>query len=275
MAEDSLKKSDLSRMSWKEAEQARGHRPVVLIPVGTIEQQGPHCPLGADYFVAEYFARQVAEATRSITVPGIPYGYSEAFQGFCGTIWLKPDTLQAVVKDICESLISHGFDHLVIVNNHGPNEPAIEYALRQIRRAHGILIPVLWPSLLISRWWVPELYAGSEAAIGHGGEPKASIMLFITPDDMRMDLTEKDLLREFQGLQPQSSTRALFRGLPIGLYLDIDEVSETGIKGDPQIADQDRGKVLLERLVQYGVEFVTHFRDMDTRLNRQPGPSRP
>jgi creatinine amidohydrolase len=270
MTEDSLRKTDLSHMSWKEAEQVRDHRPVVLIPVGTVEQQGPHCPLGADYFVAEYFARQVAEATRSIIVPGIPYGYSEAFQGFCGTIWLKPSTLQAVVKDVCESLLSHGFDHLVIVNNHGPNEPAIEYALRQIRRDYGILIPVLWPSLLASQW-VSELYAGSKAAIGHGGEPKTSMMLFVTSDDMRMDLAEKDLLREFQGLHPQSSTRALFRDLPIGLYLDIDEVSETGVKGDPRIADRDRGKMLLERLVQYGIEFVTHFRDMDTRLNRQPG----
>jgi creatinine amidohydrolase len=258
-------KIDLSRMSWAEVEEARDRESVVLIPIGTMENQGPQCPLGADYIVARYFATKVAEATNSVTVPGIPYGYSEGFRGFCGTIWLRPSTLHSVVKDVCTSLLEHGFHHLLIVNNHGPNEPPIEHALREVRRTHRALIPLIWPSQLY-RHWVPEVYGRTEGVIGHGAEPVTSVMLFLAPDDVRLDLAVADTPRDFQGLRTQASNRATFCEVPVGLYLEVDEISTTGVRGNPLEADAAKGRALLQKAIEDGVSFVNHFREVDTRI---------
>lgn len=256
---DKARRCDLSSMSWREVKAALSEHPAVLIPVGTSEAQGTHNPLAADYLLAHAFAQRVAEASGSVYLTGIPYGNSVAFRGFPGVVWLRPSTLENMVLDVCRSLAYHGFDHLIVVNNHGPNEPAIETALRKLRDEYGLLVPVLWPSALARRW-NDEIFP--PGTVGHGAEPMTSLLMHLAPDGLPSSVPEPGSYHEWQGLTPESSTRAGFEGSSIGLYLDVNEYSQTAARTQP-VADPDLGRQLMEHLVAYGVRFVSHFRKME------------
>jgi creatinine amidohydrolase len=254
-------KTELARMTWKEAEDVLRARPVALLPVGSLEQNGPQCPLGTDTVLAEFFARRVAEATGAVLLPPIAYGCSQAFQRFAGTIPLHPDTLGRLVADVLRGVRRHGVDHVLVVNNHGPNESTIEQAIRDARAEAGGVFGIVWPSQVLQQM-AAATRPGFEQVRGHGGEPTTSALLAIDPGAVRMDLAVADRPRDVGAFQVEASMRARFRKYPLNLCVDIDQVSPTGVTGDPRGASADWGGPLLEQLVAWGIELVREFRSV-------------
>ena len=82
---------------------------VAILPVGAIEQHGPHLPISADQFQAEAVSRVVAERMGAFLLPGISYGNSEAHTGFRGTVSISSNTLKNMVQDITKNLFAQGF----------------------------------------------------------------------------------------------------------------------------------------------------------------------
>lgn len=261
-----LPKNDLRQMTWVEAEEALKLDPVVLLPVGTLEQNGPHCPLGTDTFIADYFTREVARHTDSLVAPTIPYGCSQAFKNFAGTVWLNAETLQAVVRDVTRALAHHGCRRFMVVNNHGPNQYPVEQAAREIMEGAQIRIMSVWPSQVLHRL-AAEMYRDEVGLMGHGGEPMTSVMMALRAEDVRRDLVPDALqkLSPVGNLQVQNSSQSSFRGQPLQLFLDVREVSETGQTGDARRASAEKGKVLLEKVIAWGVELVNEFKRMEVK----------
>jgi creatinine amidohydrolase len=253
-------KADLAGMTWVEAAEALPARPVALLPVGSLEQNGPQCPLGTDTAIAEHFARRVAEATGAVVLPSIGYGCSQAFQGFAGTIALAPETLGRVVADVLRGARRQGLDHVLVVNNHGPNESALEGAIRDVRAEAGGVFAIVWPSQVLQQIASAAARPGFAEARGHGGEPTTSVMLAIAPQAMRMDLAVPGRPRDLGAFQVEASMRARFRRYPLNLCVDIDQVSATGVTGDPRAASAEVGASLLEELVAWGIDLVRAFR---------------
>ncbi len=115
-------------MTWPEAEQRFEEVDIALLPVGSIEQHGPHLPLDTDAFDAEYLAHKVAEACSSpppLVLPLISYGISYEHNSFKGTIDIRNQTLSNLVYDIGMSVARNGICKLVIINGHGGNVPAL------------------------------------------------------------------------------------------------------------------------------------------------------
>ena len=94
-----MEKHALYHMTWKEIEEVFKNDPVVIIPMGSTEQQGIHSLTG-DYLAAEAIAKRVAEKAGAYYVPVIPFGCSEYFRCFPGTISLRPSTVEAVITDV-------------------------------------------------------------------------------------------------------------------------------------------------------------------------------
>jgi creatinine amidohydrolase len=257
-------KTDLARLTWKEAGEALGARPVALLPVGSLEQNGPQCPLGTDTILAGAFARRVAEATGALLLPAIPYGCSQAFHRFPGTLAIGPETLARLVADVLRSARGHGLDHVLVVNNHGPNEGAIEQAIREVRAAAGGVFAIVWPGQVLQQIAAASL-PGFDRLRGHGGEPMTSAVLAVDPGAVRMDLVVADRLRTLGAFDVEASMRARFRGYPLNLCVDIDQVSDTGVTGDATGASAERGALLLDRLVAWGTELVREFRALPAR----------
>jgi creatinine amidohydrolase len=248
-------KTDLAEMTWPEARDRVTDRVVALLPVGSLEQNGPQCPLGTDTFLAEYFARRLAAATDALLLPTIRYGCSQAFQGFPGTIALHPDTLRRVAYDILRGALNQGIRRVLVVNNHGPNGAPLEAAVRDVRSEAGGVLAIVWPAEVldeIGRRRDP----GNDEAGGHGGLRQTAAMLAIRPDAVRMDLAVAGRPDPAGPFEVESSTRARFRGYPVNLCLDMDRVSASGVSGDPTTARAEQAAPLLEELVRWGVELV-------------------
>lgn len=249
---------ELARMTWKDAEAARERGAVVLIPVGTLEQNGSVSPLGSDTLVAEEVARRVARETGAVVAPSINYGYSPQFRHFPGTVSLSPDTLRALVFDVCLNLIENGFDHLLVVNCHISNEPIIEHAARDVREQLGVLMGAVNP-IALAQAAAKDLYAGKEAALGHGAEPIASMLRSFAPDAVHLESARLDDWRSFQGLNVVGSSKVKVGAGTFSLYFGTDEAAETGGTGDPTASDPERGAEIMRRVVDQTAEFVRTF----------------
>jgi creatinine amidohydrolase len=257
-----MRQVQLSRLSWKQAEEAFKEKPVILIPVGAVEAHGPHLPLGADSQVAEEVAIRAAQQSPALVVPPLWYGYAAQWRKFPGNISTQPSVVQALVHDIVCSLLPFGLDRFVFVDNHFGNEEALELAARQFREERGLLIANFYPWVVMGRFG-PDLYDDYPSVFGHGAEPNTSVMMYLYPEDVDMSLAVKGGLDNYKGYKMTGGKRIDFRGIPVDLYVDMDEITPSGVTaGDPFPATAERGKILLERTAAALAEFVTAFRDI-------------
>lgn len=118
----------LARMTSPEAAEALAGADVALIPVGATEQHGPNMTLETDTAVAYQLALRIAAALhpRAVVSPPLPYGVSYHHMSFPGTKTLSPETFQAVVLEVVESLRQHGVERFFVMDGHAGNQGALD-----------------------------------------------------------------------------------------------------------------------------------------------------
>ena len=103
---------------------------VIVVPMGSCEKHGPHCPIGVDSSTTYTIASGGAEKANILYTPIVPFGYSPHHMGEVGegngTITLSGTTYRNILYDIAKSLIFHGFNKIVFVSIHGSNTLVIE-----------------------------------------------------------------------------------------------------------------------------------------------------
>jgi creatinine amidohydrolase len=262
-----MTKHALHLMTWKEVDEAFKKDPVILIPMGSMEQHGPQSITG-DYLAAEEIAKRTAEATGAYYLPVIPFGCSEYFRGFPGTISLQSETVYAVLYDVYQSLLEHGVTKIFVVNGHAGNVPTIAQVARKVRRESRIVsVSVdLWQSL------TPELkkivYTKADDKAGHGSEPLTSVMTCLYPDMMRMDLVDKenDNKDSWGEFSIQALTKGEVNGVPMNIYVDMEDVSKQGVMGNPLNATAERGEMIIRHLVTLCTTIVEKLKKTNTVL---------
>jgi creatinine amidohydrolase len=254
-----MRKWNLALMSYKEVAATPKERSVLLMPVGCVEQHGPAGYTGADTVLAEYLCHRVAEAVDGVYVtPPLWFGYTP-YTAFPGTVSLRLDTLRAVVQDVVDGYIAHGFRHIVIVNNHGPNEAAIEPVAADVRKRHGIVLSILYPWRLASHL-AEALFPDARSAFGHGGEPTISVMMALSPGTVELRHAEQRGYISPEGpFRVVSYRAARFSDFEFGLFNEAAAVLPSGASGDWTAASEERGKEILGRMVEYGRQFVPAF----------------
>lgn len=251
---------ELGRMSWAEVAEAIPQRPIILLPIGTVEQHGPHLPVNADNMVASYVALHAAEQTDALAAPNINYGNSAVFTAFPGTIHVKPETLANVVRDVCQSLIGQGFRRIIFVDNHGGNEAVCEQVARELKDEHGVIIGNIYPWGL-GYQLMRDTYDDSASAYGHGAEPETSAMMAMYPEDVVESLRASGKLRSFAGWSASGTSKVEVPGqaAPGTVYLDSDELTANGVTGDGSVATPERGQEWIARVVGFAVAFINHY----------------
>jgi creatinine amidohydrolase len=256
----------IGEMSWTAVRESIRGGAAAIVPLGSIEEHGPHSPMG-DYMVIHEIAGRVGEATGDLVVPTMPFGYSEYFRHYHGTITLRPETLTAVVEDTVDCLVRHGLRHIVLFNGHAGNMPILEVLTRRIRRTLGLLIPTLSPlQIMQAPPLIKELY-GDGSHLGHGGEPMGSLMLVLAPDKVRMDQAGAFGRKQVLGMPTDGLGAITFNGVRVALPLDMQDVTpETGSLSDPRTASAEKGRALLDYAVTFCTEFMRWFRTTDPRV---------
>lgn len=257
-----MRTCELAKLTWKEAEQVLATKPVVLIPIGAVEPHGQHLPLGTDYMIAEYVALEAAKESGNVLVtPTIPFGYCDAVEDVPGTISFNPSTLSMIIQDVVTSLTRHGAKRIVFVNNHRSNSVALGCVARKLRCELSIEMAAFFPWGTIQAF-CPSMYDDFAAVFGHGGEPETSVMLAVFPEHVQMALAKADQYGKKWGIPVKSTSQLDFEGIPIEVYLQSHEITETGTKGNPLEASSDRGSKMVDQVIARLVRFIEVFKDV-------------
>lgn len=242
--------------------------PVILIPVGSHEDQGPHAPMG-DYLLAEKIAeltalRAMSLGTPTVVAPVLPYGGDDFFAPMIGGICLSKETATAVMREMLAALHRNKLTRIIFVNGHGGNAGPITEVTREVYKRTRQVIPSLYLWKIAYGLLVKNLGAAGAAAVsGHGADPLTSIGMHLFPDMIRTDMIPegKPLKREATLDLPFISLGALsFEGHEIGAPHEYDEVYNLGVaKGDPRLCKPETGALLVEQLVDIGARFAALY----------------
>jgi creatinine amidohydrolase/Fe(II)-dependent formamide hydrolase-like protein len=245
----------LGELTWPEAEEYIQQVDVALLPVGSIEQHGPHLPLDTDAFDADYLAKQVAEACshpKPLVLPLIPYGVSYHHDDFPGTLSINNDTLSKLVYEIGLSAAKTGIKKLVIINGHGGNSPSLNFAAQMINRDSKIFSCV--DSGETSDVDIYELVETPNDV--HAGEFETSTTLAVRPHLVKMDKAKKMI--------PSFSSRYLNftskRG--ISWYAYTKKISKNGTMGDPTKASREKGEKMWQIMIAHLVAFIEDLKQL-------------
>lgn len=254
-----MRKHALALMSSTEIRDIPKQDSVLLIPVGCVEQHGPAGYTGADTILAEHVAGQVAERLDHVYVaPALCYGYTP-YTDFPGTVSLRLETLEAMVRDVIFGYFGHGFRRCIVVNNHGPNEAAIEPVARDILRQYGVSLAILYPWKLAITW-ARENVAEMSGQIGHGGEPTISVMMALAPGSVDTSVAAgHGYVRDGGEISVISYRSARFEGQEVGLFSDPTAILPSGASGNWTSATEERGGIVLDYVIEFATRFVKSF----------------
>ena len=176
---------------------------IAMIPVGALEQHGPHMSMNPDVLLPTAIAERVASEIGGLVAPAIAYGYkSQQRSGggnhMPGTTSLDGQTVTCVIRDVLKELARHGVRRAVLVNGHFENSmfitEGIDLALRELGWG-GIddfrcIVLSYWD--FIDEATIDAIYKGSFPgwAVEHGGVLETSLMLHLHPDLVNMDLVD-------------------------------------------------------------------------------------
>ncbi len=258
-----IDKVKMQELTAQEARENLTEEAVILLPMGSLEDQGVHAPMG-DYLGAEAVALDMARAARNEGVPTfvapvIPFGGKDYFDSSHGGISIRQSTLTALLDDMIDSLVKHRLRKLLIINGHGGNVPAIVEVTARWRDAEGLFIPsmYLWQIAyeLLKDILGPETAAKSS---GHGGDPLTSIGLHHYPDILRPDLMRPPATSgSVRGVDIGGFGAIKYDGAKIQAPVLAAETAPDGIwMGDPQFSSAETGRKLTERLCQIGAGLI-------------------
>lgn len=242
-------------LTWQEAEEILEKIDIALLPVGAIEQHGPHLPLDVDAFDAEYLSRKVAEACsypKPLVLPLISYGVSYHHEDFKGTISITNETLAKLIYDIGISLAKNGIKKIVIINGHGDNAPTLSYAAQMINRDAGIFVAV--DTGETSDVDLDDLCETPNDV--HAGEIETSTTLAVRPEKVNMNKAEKNVIKFSSRYLNYSS----LRGVP--WYVRTKKISDSGIMGDATKGDAEKGKKIWAIMIAHLVAFVEDLKNL-------------
>ena len=184
----------LQLQTWVEVEANLRSSRGIILPIGSTEQHGPIGLIGTDAICAEVIARGVGEAAGALVAPTIAVGMAQHHLGFAGSMTLRPSTLIAVLRDMVESLVGHGFERFYFINGHGGNIATVTAAFSEIYAARSLpaganVQPVV--KCRLRNWWqnrevlqlAKELYGDAEGS--HATPSEVAVTQFAYPDAIK------------------------------------------------------------------------------------------
>ncbi len=228
------------RLTAPELRDAAAADALVILPVASLEQHGPHLATGTDMVLGEAVARETAAriaalGQRVVVLPVVWHGLAEHHMAYGGTITLDQPTFLAVLKGVAASVARHGFQRLFLLNAHGGNTAAIDVAVNEIGRDLPLRV-------MGGTYWhiVPGAIGPileDQPGLMHACEAETSLMLHLTTGCMR-----EDRLADAHG---PATTRA--PGQPPGLVAarSFMRMTASGVVGDARRANAVKGERLL------------------------------
>ena len=219
---------------------------ILCLPLGSMEQHGPHLPLGTDAMINEgVLARALSRAAADspvVVLPMLSIGASGEHRDFGGTLSLAARTLLDLVTEVAEGVARAGLRKLVLFNSHGGQPQALEMVAQDLRTRHAMIVVVANAWRMMDRAAVLPP-AEREAGL-HGGGFETALMLHLRPD-----LVRRDKIRDFP-----SKARTLEKDFPslaaqgrVAFAWQAQDLNPAGVVGDARVGTAEMGKKLVDQ----------------------------
>jgi creatinine amidohydrolase len=259
---------------------------IVMIPIASMEQHGPHLPLATDTIQADEIARRAGSMAQVLYTPCVWFGYSPQHMYLpgagTGTITIRPQVLLDVYYDIARSLIFHGFNKLVFVNNHGSNAKIIEPLLRRIWYDTGAF--VVMSKLYAERYMglIQDVMENppDETPGWHSSELETSQVLAHNASLVRMDRAVATRAEQPKWF-PQSFVKldgapdVEFQGYQYFVFpTDHSDFTPSGVIGNPFRASAEKGERTYELYAQHLADALREFETVSVSVHTRDWPNR-
>ncbi|MEH7343009.1 creatininase family protein [Bacillus sp. JJ1532] len=248
----------LPRLSSTQIENLPKKDSLVILPIGAVEQHGPHLPVFTDTLLAETVLEEsfkyVPSDSNIWVLPPLPYGKSNEHLGRAGTFSLSSTTLQSVIMDIGRSLKQSGFRRLLLFNAHGGNSDLLNLLAREVRLETNIMVfRINVGGLTLEENFLSE----TERLLGiHGGDYETSLIMASYPEWVREDklpVEYPELLKKSNFLRFQKSNFAW----------TIDDVSSSGILGNAKTSSAEKGRRIYEQHGKHLAEMLLEMMNFE------------
>jgi creatinine amidohydrolase len=250
-----------SEQAWPELQglgpRSDGGYDVGLVPVGAIEQHGPHLPTGTDTIVASAVCEAAAALCGALVLPAVPVGCSYGHGTVLpGTLSLSPELLAQVIRSYAEWAATSGLTRLLFVNAHFGNAAALGIATDHLR--------LFRPDLRVGwvDWWAADAEVLAEVSADgddiHANRAETSMVMALAPDLVHLD-------RCAEGDDPDRTGELVFRYTAPAL-------SSNGVTGRPSEATAELGHALLARVAESIAARVRRGRTEEPPLGLAPVP---
>lgn len=229
---DNLTSPEIRELSKKKA--------IVIIPTGSIEQHGPHLPVGCDTIIATIMSERVAKSLNennipTVVTPSLSICNSTHHMSFAGSMTLTPQTFLTVLLEYCKNIASHGFKKIVLINGHGGNSNPIQTALVTINEVLGF--PVYYMDYYTGLSKINESILTTQDYPIHACEGETSIMLAI--DETLVDPIYKETSGNMSfGLEVEENGS-------INTFHRMETYTENGVMGNPYAATKEKGEKII------------------------------
>lgn len=237
----------------KTADEIAGEDPsLAILPIGSVEQHGPHLPVGTDWYIAGAFGDAFSEASGGFLLPPLPISTNREHMGKKGAVWMDPDTFYRMLSDILHSLREQGFRRVVTLQCHG-GIFVLPPLIRQINATCN-------PGLMAVNVDICNLFSAlrAEGLLEtddlHSGEAETSLMLAIARETVHMDRAV-----DCVPAVPRSYLN----------YGSIFRASPSGVWGQPSHATAEKGRKILQRCVQLAMQETAsafHYMEQKKKL---------
>jgi creatinine amidohydrolase len=262
---------NIADLAYPDIQEYLRHKDIVLIPVASTEQHGPHLPLKTDTVTAEEVSRRAGEKAKVLYTPCVWAGYSPQHMrapgmGF-GTITVRAETFNNLLYDIARSLIHHGFNRIIFVGGHGSNVKIVDPLLRRLKYETGALIGYYKPYAERYMGLIKDLMENpaNETPGWHASELETSQMLAHDARLVRLDRAVTTIAHKPEWL-PEAFTKTdgapdiEFRGYQYFMFpMDHHDFSDTGVIGNPFRATAEKGEEAFTRYADHLVDAVAEL----------------
>jgi creatinine amidohydrolase len=256
----------LRKLAWPAIQEAALKTAVVLVPIGSIEQHGPHLPIDLDTTTAETIALQAAKAASrtlgrpaALIAPTIPFGGPGiGMIEWPGTINLRPQVFLEMYKDVATCLCRAGFQYVLALAGCYGNLPALTLACQMLKVEHPESEFLLLDGLWAEGETIARVRESPVGGTGHACEVETSVALVIDPDHVLMDRAVDETPRHPSPDVSFDFSRRSSAAWP----MPFGKMTRSGVMGAPTLGKAEKGEAILQAAVERVARLIVHLQGM-------------
>jgi creatinine amidohydrolase len=247
----------LADLSWPEVKKLKLANRVVIFPLGSFEQHGPNLPLTTDTDIVTAVAQGVERKRQReiLCLPTLWPGHSTHHLFFPGTLSVNQMPYIQLLIELSRSVVNFGARKIFLLNGHGGNDVPARAALRELKTEFPKVRFVFASYWSLAAQTISRVRESKPGGLGHACEMETSIMLHLCPERVKMKLARRDGPRHTDPYRKAD----MQHGRPIYFVNEFNEMSKTGVVGQPELASAEKGRRFLDGIVTEVGAFVDEF----------------